>query len=299
MEYGPPPLFRQGVSARLRFIFYVVMCVVLMLVDGRFRTLDGFRSVITSLTTPVVEVLTLPKEWLESSEGYFVSKAKLTVAVNELTAKNKTLSLENVRLHELEQENHELRRLLAATSKISQKSVTAEVIGWVADQYTRRIKINIGNDEGIKVGMPVLSSTGIVGQISRVVKHQAEITLLIDHRQQISVINERTNQFFLLQGTGDQSLDMRFVPPKSDVQAGDKLVTSGLDRIFPKNIPVGRVLSVNYEAGETYQTVSVSPVFSDLTLQFVTVILVDPEPTRELDEAEKQEMNSIKRRAGR
>ena len=117
MEYGPPPLFRQGVSAKIRFIVFAFICVVLILVDGRLKSLDGFRSTILTVTTPIASLMSIPGEWFHSSEGYFVSKAKLTATVNELTLANQTLSLENVRIKELEKENAQLRQLLNAVPR--------------------------------------------------------------------------------------------------------------------------------------------------------------------------------------
>ncbi len=299
MDYGPPPLFRQGVSARIRFIFFVFICVVLILVDGRLKSLDGFRSSILAVTTPVVSLMSIPGEWLESSEGYFTSKVKLTAAVNELTLANKTLALENVRIKELEKENAQLRQLLNAVPRSAGKTVTAEVVGKVADQFTRRIKINVGEIDGVQMGMPVLGSQGVLGLVSRVVAHQAEVTLLTDHVQQLSVRNERTGQFFVLHGSGDTLMDLRFVPPAADIQIGDRLVTSGLDHVYPKEILVGIVHDLHYQSGEMYKTVSVSPTYTDDTMQFAVVVLTNPDPTQELDEAAKQQLNNIKRRAGR
>ena len=179
------------------------------------------------------------------------------------------------------------------------KTVTAEVIGKVADQFTRRIKINVGEAQGVQMGMPVLGTQGVLGLISRVVAHQAEVTLLTDHRQQISVRNERTGQFFVLHGSGDPLMELKFVPPSSDIKPGDRLITSGLDHIYPKDIPVGQIYDIHYQSGEIYKNVSVSSTYTDDTLQFAVVILTDPEPTRELDEAEKLQVDKIKRRAGR
>lgn len=275
------------------------MCVVLILVDGRLKSLDGFRSTVVSITTPLVSLLTIPNEWVHSSEGYFVSKAKLTAAVNALTLENKTLALENVRVHELQRENAELRQLLGAVPRTADKTITAEVIGKVSDQFTRRIKINVGETNGVLMGMPALSAQGILGLVSRVTAHQAEITLLTDHRQQIAVRNERTGQFFVLHGNGDNLMDLQFVPPTSDIVQGDRLITSGLDHIYPKEILVGVVKETAFQPGETYKTVSVSPAYADHDVQFAVVILTNPDPTQELDEAEKQQVDNIKRRAGR
>lgn len=300
MEYGPPPLFRQGISARIRFIFFVVVSVILILVDGRLRSLDGFRSTVISLTTPFTSLMTLPREWLSSSEGYFLSKAKLAHNLNELTEANQTMALQNVRVQELQRENEELRKLLNAVPRSANKAVTAEVIGRVSDQFTRRVRINVGESDGVLQGMPVIGASGVLGQISRVVAHQSEVTLLTDHRQQITVRNERTGQFFILHGTGDNALmDLMFVAPTSDIKSGDRLVTAGLDHIFPKDILVGTVNETIYQSGETPKTVTVTPTFSELTLQFAVVIMVDPDPAKALDEAEAQQMKSIKRRAGR
>lgn len=94
-------------------------------------------------------------------------------------------------------------------------------------------------------------------------------------------------------------MDLKFVPPTSDILPGDRLITSGLDHVYPKDILVGTIKDTHFEAGETYKTVSVNPTYADHTLQFVVVILVNPNPTQELDEAEQQQVNNIKRRAGR
>ena len=91
MEYGPPPLFRQGISARARFLFFVLICVILILVDGRLRSLDNFRSAVISFTTPMVHVATLPITLLGEGEGYFISKVKLKTANDQLLEENQKL----------------------------------------------------------------------------------------------------------------------------------------------------------------------------------------------------------------
>ena len=108
MEYGPPPLFRQGISARVRFIFFVLISVILILVDGRLRSLDNFRSAAVSFTTPMVELATLPITLLGEGEGYFISKVKLKKANDLLSEENQKLSLEVARLREMREENGRL-----------------------------------------------------------------------------------------------------------------------------------------------------------------------------------------------
>lgn len=297
MEYGPPPLFRQGISARVRFIFFVLMSVILILVDGRLRSLDDFRSAAVSFTTPLVELATMPMKLFSQTEGYFVSKVRLKNANDQLSEENRRLSLEVARLREMQEENEHLRRLVSAVPRTSDKVVTAEVLGRVSDQFTRRIKVNLGEKDGLKIGMPVIGASGVLGQVSRLIAHQAEVTLVTDHRQRIAVMNERTGERFILAGTGEEFMDLLFVLPGADIKAGDRLVTSGIDKLFPRLISAGTVLTSEHQPGETYRTVTVSPSFQIDDIQFATIILKDPSLATALDAA--KDTGSIRRRAGR
>ncbi len=296
MDYGSPPLFRQGISARVRFIFFVLISIILILIDGRLRSLDNFRSAAVSLTTPMVQLATLPITALGEGEGYFISKAKLKKANDLLSEENQKLSVEVARLREMKEENDRLRHLVHAVPRAADKVVTGEVLGRVSDQFTRRLHINLGSENGLLVGMPVIGAFGALGQISRVIAKQAEITLITDHRQRIAVMNERTGSRFILAGTGEEVMDLLFVLPNEDIQPGDRLVTSGLDKLFPRQIPVGIVHQTNYKPGETYQAITVTPSVELKDIQFATVILTDPSVANALEE---KASNPIRRRAGR
>lgn len=288
MQYGPPSLFRQGVSARARFIFFVVLSLVCILVDGRLRALDGLRSALVSFTTPLVQVLSLPGEILGEGEGYFTSKHRLSEENRRLLEENQLLQLKAARLDEMSQENERLRLIVNAVPRTASNTVTAEVIGRVSDPFTKRLQINLGEKDGIAVGMPVVGAFGALGQITRTVAHLSEVTLLTDHRQQIAVVNERTGAHAIAAGTGDSSLNILFVGPKADIRKGDRLTTSGLDGLFPRNLLVGIVTTIAYQPGENYQRVEASPAAQLDNIQFATVVLVDPNPTAALDEVEEK-----------
>lgn len=288
MQYGPPSLFRQGVSARARFLFFVVLSLVVMLVDGRLRALDGLRSALVSFTSPLVQVLSLPGELLGEGQGYFTSKRRLSEENRRLLEENQLLQLKAARLDEMSQENERLRMIVRAVPRSASRTVTAEVLGRVSDPFTKRLQINVGEKDGIAVGMPVVGAFGALGQVTRTVAHLSEVTLLTDHRQQIAVMNERTGAHFIAAGTGDADLNILFVGPRADVKEGDRLTTSGLDGLFPRNLLVGSISSIAYEPGESYQHVEAVPAAQLNDIQFATVILVDPAPTAALDEAQEK-----------
>lgn len=297
MAYGAPPLFRQGVSIRARFLFFLMLSLAVILVDGRLRALDDFRSALTSFLTPFKEVVQLPGLYIENSAGYFISKKNLNEEIQRLTKENQLLQLDAARMEEMRQENENLRHLVSALAATTDHVVTTEVIGRPADPFSRRIQIAAGALDGVQVGMPVIGPFGVLGQVSRTVSHQSEVTLISDHKSRISVINNRTGQIFLLSGTGDSGLlTVAFAQPSADLQPGDELVTSGLDHLYPKAVLTAIVKSSTYVPGEAYRRVEATAA-ADLTdVQFATVVLVNPHPTAELDIKDVKPQNRFERR---
>lgn len=297
MAYGAPPLFRQGVSIRARFLFFLMLSLAVILVDGRLRALDDFRSALTSFLTPFKEVVQLPGLFIENSAGYFISKKNLNEEIQRLTKENQLLQLDAARMEEMRQENENLRHLVSALAATTDHVVTTEVIGRPADPFSRRIQIAAGALDGVQVGMPVIGPFGVLGQVSRTVSHQSEVTLISDHKSRISVINNRTGQIFLLAGTGDSGLlTVAFAQPSADLRPGDELVTSGLDHLYPKAVLTAIVKSSTYVPGEAYRRVEATAA-ADLTdVQFATVVLVNPHPTAELDIKDVKPQNRFERR---
>ena len=297
MAYGAPPLFRQGVSIRARVLFFLMLSLAVILVDGRLRALDDFRSALTSFLTPFKEVVQLPGLFIENSAGYFISKKNLNEEIQRLTKENQLLQLDAARMEEMRQENENLRHLVSALAATTDHVVTTEVIGRPADPFSRRIQIAAGALDGVQVGMPVIGPFGVLGQVSRTVSHQSEVTLISDHKSRISVINNRTGQIFLLAGTGDSGLlTVAFAQPSADLQPGDELVTSGLDHLYPKAVLTAIVKSSTYVPGEAYRRVEATAA-ADLTdVQFATVVLVNPHPTAELDIKDVKPQNRFERR---
>ena len=297
MACGAPPLFRQGVSIRARFLFFLMLSLAVILVDGRLRALDDFRSALTSFLTPFKEVVQLPGLFIENSAGYFISKKNLNEEIQRLTKENQLLQLDAARMEEMRQENENLRHLVSALAATTDHVVTTEVIGRPADPFSRRIQIAAGALDGVQVGMPVIGPFGVLGQVSRTVSHQSEVTLISDHKSRISVINNRTGQIFLLAGTGDSGLlTVAFAQPSADLQPGDELVTSGLDHLYPKAVLTAIVKSSTYVPGEAYRRVEATAA-ADLTdVQFATVVLVNPHPTAELDIKDVKPQNRFERR---
>ncbi len=261
MEYSPPPLFKQGPSALARLIFFVVLALVLLLSDARFRTLEIVRGVLGAGLYPLQRAALVPRDIFMGAADLAVTSATLRSENDQLRARNLQLSQQANASAQLAAENAHLRNLLQLSQRATIQSIPAEIQYDTRDPFTQKVVIGRGSQQGIQEGSPVVNEDGIIGQVTRVFPMQAEVTLLTDKDQAVPVQIVRTGLRSVIYGTpkGD-TLDLRFVPISADVQAGDELVTSGLDGVYPPGLPVAKVARVDKQADTAFAHVICVPI---------------------------------------
>lgn len=149
---------------------------------------------------------------------------------------------------------------------------SATVIGRDPSPFYRYVIINIGSNDGILAGMPVVTDQGLVGRVDAVLAEAARVQLITDSGSAVNVRLQASNTEAMLVGsvTGDLSLDM--IPQDAAVQTGDVVLTSGLGGGYPPNLLVGQVVSVRKLEYELFQQASIQPNVDFARLQFVLVI---------------------------
>jgi rod shape-determining protein MreC len=261
MEYSPPPLFKQGPSALARLIFFVVLSLVLLVSDARFKTLEVVRAVLDAGLYPLQRAALLPRDLVLDAAHYAVTSNSLRRDNQTLSAKNLQLSLQANQVATLTAENAHLRALLNLSRNVATQSIPAEVQYGMRDPFTQKVVIGRGSQQGVQNGSPVVSEDGMIGQVTRVFPMQSEVTLLTDKDEAVPVEVVRTGLRSVVYGTatGD-TLELRFVPISADVVAGDELVTSGLDGVYPEGLPVAKVVRVDKQADTAFARVVCVPV---------------------------------------
>jgi rod shape-determining protein MreC len=151
--------------------------------------------------------------------------------------------------------------------------VTAEVIGANADSTSHAIFINRGEQDGIRRNMAVITPDGVVGKISEVLSHTSQVLLIDDRESGVGALLVGSRTHGVVKGTGDPLLWMDYVSTDEKVPAGEQVLTSGEDRIFPKNLPVGWVAST--KSGFPFQTIQISPAARLDRLEEVIVLLTE------------------------
>jgi len=120
--------------------------------------------------------------------------------------------------------------------------------------------------------MPVVTPKGIVGQVVEVDLWHAKVMVLNDTNSSIDVNVEGKNTRGLLEGTGQNTVKLKYVIKNDDIEIGDKLVTSGKDGIYPKGIPAGIVITANRNKAGIFADIDVMPYNNFRQLEEVLLI---------------------------
>lgn len=176
-----------------------------------------------------------------------------------------------------------LRELLELRATLPLDTLPAQVVAREGGgvPWFRSLTIDRGEADGVALNAPVLSATGVVGRVFAIGRHAARVQVLLDRDGGAGVIVERSRVQGVVAGqiagaSGEEDLVLKYVPERADVVVGDLVVTSGVDRIYPKGLLVGRVRSVGKESG-LFRDIRVEPSARFSSLEEVLVVRRAPE----------------------
>ena len=142
-----------------------------------------------------------------------------------------------------------LQELLELRSGLTLDTTAASLIGGGASPDFRTVSIDKGTNDGIRPDMAVIAPAGVVGRVIMPSLRAAKVQLLIDRNAAAAALTERSRAQGVVVGTGGDRLRMEYVPSAADVKVGDRVVTSGLDGIYPKGFVIGQIESIERGAG--------------------------------------------------
>jgi rod shape-determining protein MreC len=226
------------------------------------RITVGVQTWVSSRYMAVVDFLTVPRD-----------VASLRQRNGELEAEVARLQTQVIDLQQQVTETNILSALVdfaRANPEFSYKA--ASVIGRDPSPFLRYVIINVGSNQGVLPGMPVVTDKGLVGRVDAVLTEAARVQLVTDAASAINVRMQASTTEAMLVGStsGDLSIDM--IPQDANIQVGDVVLTSGLGGNYPANILVGQVVSVRKMQSELFQQAAIQPNVDYNQLQFVLVI---------------------------
>jgi rod shape-determining protein MreC len=283
-----PAFFVRGPSPFSRMMFFCALSIVLMAIDARFSYLSQIRQAFIAALHPLEIVANAPSEMALNLKNYFT-------AHNTLVDENQKLKLQAVehmvllqRLKTIEAENAHLRSLLKGNEPIIPNSVLGEILHMGRDPFSNVIVINRGTTNKVKAGQAVVDANGVIGQVTRAFPFSAEVTLITDKNLSIPIQIERNQLRAIAFGEGkNNTLDIPYLPTSVDIKVGDKLVTSGIDGVYPAGLAVATVTEIRQNPDSPFAKIVSTPVAGvNNHLQLLILGMADPESKNNSKESE-------------
>jgi rod shape-determining protein MreC len=256
------PFLRRNRVLIVSGAFLLVSASLILRTSGaRVRT-DWFGSLLLETLAPVQRVLvTVGQAMVNVWNGagdLFTARREVVV----LRERMRGLEQAAAQSGEVAVENQRLRRLLELREQIAGDLVTARVIGRDATGLSQTLLLDRGKSDGLVTGAAVVAPEGIVGQVFQLSPTVARVLLITDHNSGVDALVQRSRVRGIAEGNVDGGVALKFIKRTDDVQIGDKVVTSGLDGIFPKGFLIGEVTAINKRGQSMFQSVEVTPIVS-------------------------------------
>jgi len=211
-------------------------------------------------------------------------------ALQSTERENEALRIENdslkLTISQLESKAAEADRLAALLNfKQTHEKVPmvgARVIAASAGMASRTIEIDRGEQDGVRRNMAVITPDGAVGKVIEVYGKTSQVLLLTDKDGGAGAMLVDTRTQGPVGGTGEPTMQMKYVATEENVTVGEKIVTSGMDKIFPRDIPIGTVMEV--KPGNPFKQIRVRPAAKLDRLETV-IVLLSQEPVEFKSEA--------------
>lgn len=240
----------------------LLLLISLLLFSAGARTqrrIDPFGSVVLDGMRPLQSITATVIEAVAGTWRTYVALIGVNQENQRLRRRIVELEQQAVRLSEVEQTDKRLEALLSLRSSLDGDLQAAQIIGRDPLPWFSTMTINKGEADGVHKNAAVLSPLGVVGQIMATGAHSGRVLLITDHNSGVDAVVQRSRARGIVEGALDGGCVMKYLKRGEDVEVGDRVVTSGLDGIFPKGIIVGEVKRVTRGNRGLLQVAEIKP----------------------------------------
>jgi rod shape-determining protein MreC len=181
------------------------------------------------------------------------------------------MRIEQVRMSQDADQARRLQALLAFKEQFISQTMAAQVIGSTGSEQSRAVYLDKGEKDGIKADMAVITADGVVGKVLHAYRSTSLVLLISDQTSGVGAILEKSRLQGILRGLPSGEIGLERVMSDEQVPAGELVLTSGGDRIFPKGLPIGRVTRVS-PGNDLFLNVQVKPAANLSKLEEVLIV---------------------------
>ncbi|HEX3154262.1 MAG TPA: rod shape-determining protein MreC, partial [Candidatus Angelobacter sp.] len=223
--------------------------------------------------TPVEKVFVSTGRFFRNGWHNYADLRGIRKQNQELQDEVAHLQMEQVRLKQDADQARRLQTLLDFKEKFISKTVAAQVIATSGTEQSRLITIDKGSNDHIKPDMPVITPDGIVGKVKEVFPLSSQVLLINDHDSGAGVILESSRLQGIVKGTSLGELQINDIMSDEKVETGERVITSGGDRIYPKGYTVGSVIGATPDRdNDPFLVIKIKPAADISRLEEVLVI---------------------------
>lgn len=253
----------------------LVMAFLLMTLQVRHdRAVVSFtRQAVLFLVSPVIKVTAVTVSSVSRVWGDYVDLRNLREESLRLTREAAVLQRRISYLEEQALETQRLQGLLAMKEVSRAEFLAARIVGKDATNWFKTVLIDRGSLAGIRRNQPVVAPDGLVGRVVEVTPTAAKVQLITDPVSAAGGLIQRTRVIGIVSGSLGAGLKVRYLPLMADIAIGDEVVTSGMGGVFPKGIPLGRVIAAERRSGALFQEATLAPKVDLSRLEEVLILI--------------------------
>ncbi len=210
--------------------------------------------------------------WFRNIWRHYFALQNTTKDNEQLRRENDALKLQIAQLQGKAAEADRLAVLLNfRQSHADVPMVGARVIGASAGTASLTIELDRGDRDGIRRNMGVITPDGVVGKVIEAYPNTSQVLLLTDKESGVGAMLADSRIQSPVGGVGEPLLTMKYVPNDDTVNVGERVITSGMDRIFPRDLPVGTIVDI--KPGNPFKQIRLKPAANLERLEEVIVLL--------------------------
>jgi rod shape-determining protein MreC len=253
------------------FILFILLALLMMFMDSRYDYLKQIRKDFSFITSPLITLTNDSINFFANFKSLSKSKALLEEEINQLNIHVDSLSIENQMKNYLVTENDNLRKKMHLSNKYSpKKTYSAEIISPTIRGKAQIITVNKGKKDGIRQGMPVVNRLGLVGQIYSTYDQTSEVVPLLSKKFAVNALQDNGQNHVIIYGDAE-FLVIPFFPASIDVSLGDVFMTSGLDKVYPSGINIGKVVDISPE-DKQFNKILLKPATFSSQFSLITIL---------------------------
>ncbi len=268
-------LFNRNTFPLFTFFVLFLICLILMGFDYRYGLLKKIKSEFSLATSPINYIINLPVEMYHNTKNIFKTVKLLTKENQILEKKLYDLSIQIQDNKLLKAENFQLREKLNIQKDFGIVGQNAEIVLPNVRNGYSIITIDKGSKDNIKDGAAVINNNGLVGQIINTSRNYSEIRPITSKAFAVPAILDNGKENIILYGNGNSELEIPLFPASSLIEIGDIFVTSGIDKIYPKGIKIGKVSDIKSTKSPKFNYILVKPFFQPTTFSQLTVLEIN------------------------